>query len=150
MAARQNPHVPRRRWHSGESRIPRQVVQKQATVIVGSNKDAGRTNMKYITWLLLFVVLSCVFVAARNAQAAPTIVYCEAKKEDTGSRLVLIMRERIDKECLGAALETKNGVEYGCWQDFGNRVHIKWDRIKETWSLPMDIFDCYGPEEKKK
>jgi hypothetical protein len=45
-----------------------EVVQKQATVIVGSNKYAGRTNMKYITWLLLFFVLSCVFVTARNAQ----------------------------------------------------------------------------------
>ena len=69
MAALQNPHVPRRLWHSGESSIPMQVVEKQATVIVGLNKDAGRTNMKYITWLVLFFVLSCVFVAARNAHA---------------------------------------------------------------------------------
>ena len=44
-------------------------MQKQATVIVGSKKDAGRTNMKYITWLLLFFVLSCVFLTARNANA---------------------------------------------------------------------------------
>ena len=106
--------------------------------------------MRYVIYWLITCIVFTVFFFMNNAQAAPTIVYCEAKKEDTGSRLVLIMRERIDKECLGAALETKNGVEYGCWQDFGNRVHIKWDRIKETWSLPMDIFDCYGPEEKRK
>jgi hypothetical protein len=137
MAARQNPHVPRRLWQSGERRIPKQVVQKQATVIVDSNKDAGRTNMKYITWLLLFFALN-------NAHA--TEVWYELSLDEVGRNRVVLMNRECKKNKDGSFLglvavrEFQGDVAYGCWRWVANKIHIIWDTTGKISAIPAELF----------
>ena len=113
-----------------------EAVQKQATVIVGSNKYAGRTNMKYITWLLLFFVLSCVFVTARKAHAAQQWYEFQT---DT-FRVVLMSKDCPSKAGLVAFREFQGDVAYGCWSLVAGKVHILWDKTNRASAIPLEVF----------
>ena len=95
--------------------------------------------MKYITWLLLFFVLSCVFLAARDARAAQQWLELQMDK----GRVVIM-----DKDCpnpklpgtLVAFREFQGEVAYGCWSLVAGKVHIIWTSTGKVSAIPWELF----------
>ena len=92
--------------------------------------------MKYITWLLLFFVLSCVFVTARKAQAAEQWYEFQT---DT-FRVVLMSKDCPSKAGLVAFREFQGDVAYGCWSLVAGKVHILWDKTNRASAIPLEVF----------